>query len=145
MNKMARPLRAQQGSMLLEALIAILIFSMGVLAIVGLQATSIKLAADAKYRSDASLLANQLLGQMWASNRTATVLQTNFASPSGALYTAWANSVQSAVPGATGANMPVVTVDTTAGANLGKVQITISWQGPSEATAHNYVAIAQIQ
>jgi len=145
MNKMARPLRTQQGSMLLESLIAILIFSMGILAIVGLQATSIKLAADAKYRSDASLLANQLLGQMWASDRTAAALQTNFASPSGVLYTGWATSVQSAVPGATGVNAPQVTVNTAAGASLGTVQITIQWRGPSEATAHNYVAIAQIQ
>jgi type IV pilus assembly protein PilV len=55
--------------MILEALIAILVFSMGILAIVGLQAVSIKLAGDAKYRADASLLAEELLGQMWTSDR----------------------------------------------------------------------------
>ena len=56
--------------MLLEAFIAILIFSMGILAIVGMQASAVKTSADAKYRSEASLLANELIGQMWVSNRT---------------------------------------------------------------------------
>lgn len=55
----------QRGVMLLEALVAILIFSIGILAIVGLQATSISLSTDAKYRSDASMLANQIIGMMW--------------------------------------------------------------------------------
>ena len=56
----------QQGSVLLEGLIAILIFSMGILALVGLQAAAIKNSSDAKYRADASYLANQIIGQMWA-------------------------------------------------------------------------------
>jgi type IV pilus assembly protein PilV len=44
--------------MLLEALIAILIFSFGILGLVGLQANAINLSTDAKYRADAALLAN---------------------------------------------------------------------------------------
>lgn len=55
----------QHGSMMLEALISILIFSIGILAIIGLQAASIKMSSDAKYRSDASFLASQLVAQMW--------------------------------------------------------------------------------
>jgi len=57
---------SQSGAMLLEALIAILIFSLGILAVIGLQAQSIRNSAEAKYRSDASYLANQLIGRMWA-------------------------------------------------------------------------------
>ena len=56
----------QQGVVLLEALIAILIFSLGVLGIVGLQAAMIKSTSDAKYRSDASYIAQQRIGMMWA-------------------------------------------------------------------------------
>jgi type IV pilus assembly protein PilV len=56
--------------MLLEALIAILIFSLGILSLVALQATSIQLTSDAKYRTDATLLANRLIGQMWVSGGT---------------------------------------------------------------------------
>ena len=71
--------RGQSGVMLLEALIAILIFSLGILGIVGLQAVQMKLVADAKYRSDAALLAEELIGQMWASDRTAATLNAVFA------------------------------------------------------------------
>lgn len=61
------PLReSQRGVVLLESLIAVLIFSLGVLGIVGLQATMIKSTADAKYRAEASLIAQQRIGQMWA-------------------------------------------------------------------------------
>lgn len=152
MHAMTHSLREQQGSMLLEALIAILIFSMGILAIVGLQATSIKLSTDAKYRSEASLLANQLIGQMWVSDRTAATLQTNFSSASGAiangpLYTPWvASSVQATLPGVSAASgtLPTVSVSTDP-ATLGQVTINIFWQAPSETARHNYIAIAQIQ
>ncbi len=65
--------------MLLEALIAILIFSLGILAIVALQAVSIKLTEDAKYRSDAALLAEELLGQIWTSDRTPATMNAVFA------------------------------------------------------------------
>ncbi|MEO8132864.1 MAG: type IV pilus modification protein PilV [Betaproteobacteria bacterium] len=66
MKSLARHRHAQSGAMLLEALIAILIFSLGILAIIGLQAQSIRNSSEAKYRSDASYLANQLIGRMWA-------------------------------------------------------------------------------
>lgn len=132
--------------MLLEALIAILIFSMGILAIVGLQATSIKLSSDAKYRSEASLLANQLIGQMWVSDRTATALATNFSnSPAGAKYTTWLTQVQATLPGVSGSNLPTVTVASAVGATEGQVTVTLFWQAPSESSRHNYTAIAQIQ
>ena len=68
--------RLKQGSMMLEALISILIFSMGILGIVGLQANSIKMSTDAKYRSQASLLANQYLAAMWADVGAAVTANT---------------------------------------------------------------------
>jgi type IV pilus assembly protein PilV len=70
---------SQSGFMLLEALIAILIFSLGILAIVALQAVSIKLTEDAKYRSDAALLAEELLGQIWVSDRIPANMSATFA------------------------------------------------------------------
>ncbi len=136
-------LRSQAGSMLLEAFIAILIFSMGILAIVGMQASAIKSSADAGYRSEASLLANELIGNMWVSNRTAATLQTNFQGISGTGgvgYTSWYSSVQALpLPGAA-ANPPTVTVDPVSGL----VQVTIFWQAP-DSVVHNYTMLAQIQ
>lgn len=141
--------RAQDGSVLLEALIAILIFSMGILAIVGLQAASIKTSADAKYRSDASMLANQLIGQMWVSNRT--TMATQFASPTGPAYLAWLNDVQATLPGATGTNLPNVTIATTVTAisasasdTTHTVNMILRWQSPGESSPHSYAVSAQI-
>ena len=57
---------AQRGVVLLEALIAILIFSMGVLALVGLQAAMVKNTSDSQYRSLASYIAEQRIGMIWA-------------------------------------------------------------------------------
>lgn len=65
----ARPIRApatQSGVALLEALIAVLVFSLGILALVGLQANAMRISTDAKMRIDASNLANQRVGEMWA-------------------------------------------------------------------------------
>jgi len=56
----------QGGVVLLEALIAILIFSFGVLGLVGLQASMVKNTSEAKYRSTASYIAQQRIGEMWA-------------------------------------------------------------------------------
>ncbi len=58
-------LHKQSGSYLLEALIGILIFSLGVLGIVGLQAASLRTTSESALRAEAVFAANQLLGQMW--------------------------------------------------------------------------------
>jgi type IV pilus assembly protein PilV len=59
---------AQRGAFLLEALIAILIFSLGVLGIVGLQAKSIRYVSDAQYRGEAAFMVNSYLSKMWAAD-----------------------------------------------------------------------------
>mgnify|MGYP001470320537 CR=1 FL=1 len=56
--------RRQQGSFMIEALIGIVIFLMGVLAMIALQASSIAIQTDAQYRNEASNLADQILGQI---------------------------------------------------------------------------------
>ena len=128
----------QRGSVLLESMIAILIFSMGILAIVGLQAASTKNTASAKYRTDASMLANQIIGQMWADDKTTATLQTGYNSPSGAKYLTWKTSVANALPGVA-SNAPTIAIDAS---NVATV--TVWWQSPGEAKPHNYVAIARI-
>ena len=129
----------QAGSSLLEPLVALLIFSVGILAIVGMQAASIKLAGDAKYRTDASLLANQLIGEMWVGNRSVAALQSNYSSPSGTTYTAWQNQVKTVLPGSA-AHPPTVTIDPL----NSQVTVTLFWQVPG-APAHNHIVIAQVK
>ena len=151
----------QCGSMLLEALIALLIFSMGILAIVGMQGSAVKASSDAKYRSEASILANELIGRMWVSDRTQATLQAAFANPNGTAYKAWAwvgtgatagtqtapaaGTVLHTLPGAQ-ASPPtvIITPVTTTSLSSSLVTVTIYWQTPNETTGHNFVAVAQI-
>jgi type IV pilus modification protein PilV len=55
---------AQRGSFLLEAMIGILIFSFGVLAMIALQANAISVQSDAQYRIEAASLADQILAEI---------------------------------------------------------------------------------
>lgn len=141
----------QRGVMLLEALIAILIFSMGILAIVGLQVSSIKLANDAKYRSDASLLSNRYIGAMWAAHSSPTFV-ADFSSPNGAQFLLWKNSGVAATLPTTGASAPTVTIAQSAVATASTVSssvtIDIYWSVPGESTSgagtHRYNTQTQI-
>lgn len=133
--------RPQAGSSLIEALVAIVIFSIGVLALIALQVTSVRQSSNAKYRSDAALLVNQLIGQMWVADRATTTLQNNF-NTGGALYTPWAAAVQAQLPAAA-ASAPTVVV----GAD-GQVTVNVYWKAPNEQDTdpqHQYTAIARIQ
>lgn len=56
----------QQGSVLIEAMVALVIFSMGVLALVGLQSAIIKNSSDNRYRAEAQLIAQTHIANMMA-------------------------------------------------------------------------------
>lgn len=143
--------------MLLEALIAILVFSLGILTVVALQATSIKLTGDAKYRTNATLLANQLIGRMWVRTDAAGTLKTNF-EPGGSAYNTWLAEVSGpdglpgvvAASGATTSTLPTVAIVTTPVAGVGEVSditITLFWRTPEMplgAPGHRHVVTTQI-
>jgi type IV pilus assembly protein PilV len=138
--------RLQQGVMMIEALLAILIFSVGILAIVGMQAVAIKSVTDSKTRSDASFLANELMAQMWTdSGNISTYAYSGTGTPPSRL-TAWVATVGTRLPGAT-LVPPIVTV-TGATISGAVVQITMRWQLPEEASQglppHNFVIIASV-
>ena len=90
---------AQRGSYLLEALIAILIVAIGVLGVVGLYVRSMQNVDDAKFRGEAALLVNTLVGQMWISDTHFASLQAKFDSGGGgAEYTEFAAMVAQRMP-----------------------------------------------
>src|SRR5437016_3570797 len=77
--------RTQTGAYLLEALIGILVFSFGILGIVGLQAQAIRVTNDAEMRAEAIYLANSLISQMWTDNPTPAHLKATYDSTVGGL------------------------------------------------------------
>lgn len=133
----------QTGVMLLEVLIALLIFAFGILGLIGMQAVSIKLTGESKYRAEAAMFVDQLVNQMWADDRTNAALVANYDSTVGGnKYTEWKNQIQATgtgLPGASGTNAPTVTIDVN---NV--VTVTVFWQAPEETAAHKYVTVARL-
>jgi type IV pilus assembly protein PilV len=146
--------RRQSGSSLLEAVVAIFIFSIGVLGLVGLQATSVKSSSDAKYRADAALLANQIIGQMWVDRANIDSYShysggsvCNFTSSASGLtaVTDWVTEIGRVLPRAGLGNAQIAQIAlSTPIANTRQVAVTICWQSPQEASPHNFVTTAQI-
>ena len=144
----AKPKKIQRGYLLIEALVSILIFSTGILAIFSLQAASIKNSTDAKYRADASFLANEIVGYMWSDRANlsayAHLASGSACSPSGtastnANVTGWLSEVNGALPGAATTKQQIIVNTTT-----NTVTVTVCWKSPQDTGYHPYTAIAQI-
>jgi type IV pilus assembly protein PilV len=136
---------AQSGVMLLEALIGILIFSLGILAMVGMQAMGIKLATDSRDRAEASNLAAQLVGDMWLHRTTLASYQYAGTGTAPAALTTWIAQVDASLPNAA-ATPPVVTVGASPlGAAVGtQTTVTLQWRNPTDTTVHQFVMTAYI-
>lgn len=132
----------QQGSTLIEAMVAILIFTMGLLALMGLQATSISYTIDSKYRAEASYFADQIVGRMWAGGGNAALASFACAYPctagGNAETIAWMTQMQA------GGGLPNAAASITVVGNTATV--SVGWRAPHEpATAsHAYVTVADI-
>jgi type IV pilus assembly protein PilV len=134
---MKSPRSIQRGILLLEALIAILLISFGILGLIALWANSLKDVSEAKYRSDASFLANEMIGQMWLDRASIAV---GYTAP-----TNWTDRLAATLPGGTG------TVDVAVNPDVVpapvppalKATITVKWTLPGHVE-HTFVSIAYI-
>ncbi len=132
---------AQQGVMLIEALVAILLFTLGIVAVLGLQANSIVQVTQAKYRTDASYLANQIVGKMWVDQGNGGNL-ASYASPGYAGRSSWDTVVANSLP--SGAGTIAVVTAPTGGLGGNMVTVTITWRSPQDNLQHQYVTVANI-
>jgi len=121
---------SQGGVMLLEALVAILIFSLGIIALMGMQANSIVQLSQSKYRTDASYLANQVLSRIWVDQGHIT----NYATAGYSGRADWDDLVAKTLPSGAG----TIVVDGT------QVTVTITWRQPEDPTTRKYLAVANI-
>jgi type IV pilus assembly protein PilV len=159
--------KQQSGVMLLEVLIAILIFSVGVLGIVGMQASALSASRDANYRADAALLANELAGQVFSGDRSSgAALQTAFQGSAGfvsakdlddpdrcrtdnpvtdgSMYCLWFNNrVLNALPGAATFPPQVVVVPGAVG-TASEVRITVRWKAPNDLLNRQYIVTVSV-
>jgi type IV pilus assembly protein PilV len=149
------PIRGERGMILIESLMAVAIFSLGILALIGMQATAMKQMTDARIRADASYLASQIISQMWTDRsyavdygyNTTTVSSCVFSggttSSGNANITNWIgdstkkDSVMGALPNAQ-AQITVEAVTTSL------VTVTLCWRAPQETETHSYTTTALI-
>jgi len=124
----ARTAAPQRGVALLEVLVALLIFMVGVLGLVGLETAMVRTQTETKMRADAAALANELIGRMWtdldnlsAYNGAACASQTR--------CTEWQAKVAQALPAGNGS----VVYD----AVTGNVAVSIGWTLPG-GESHRY-------
>lgn len=149
------PMRNRQsGAYLLEALVGMLIFSLGILGIVGLQAASLRTTSDAGLRAEAVFAANQYIGQMWTDDESK--LDSYSSAVGGQPYQDFAAQLKAAQAGAWYQDPTVVVSAPGAGPTPTSrvVQIRITWKmcsDPNNASCntqdvdvHNYATSAVI-
>lgn len=131
--------RRQSGVALLEALVGILIFSIGILALMGLQAQSIRNTVEAKYRNEAAYLANQIIGQMWVDRANLANYDTGGgANPN---MENWRTRVAATLPRVVVGGLNSPTIDIAAN----QATVTVFWQMPgADSVQRQLVVVAQI-
>ena len=131
---------AQSGGSLLEGLLAILIFSIGMLSLLMLLSASLVETGNARYRSEASLLASDLVSQMWTGDRSLVELRARFTKTESDDYQRWLATVHSRLPGTSGTtNLPIISID-----EQRQVKIQMFWQAPGDGKTHQLLTLATI-
>jgi type IV pilus assembly protein PilV len=112
-----------RGMALIEVLVSLLLFSFGVLGLIGLEARSVNFSVDAEDRNRAALIANEITSTIWLANTVAV---------SAPVLAAW--QVRVADPTLGGLPNGLLTVTPVAG-TTNSADIALSWKPPSRTAA----------
>jgi type IV pilus assembly protein PilV len=144
-------MKQQRGFVLIEAMVAILIFSLGILGMVAMGGTAVTAQSDAQYRTEAAALAEDIASSIAlnAGLPGTPVFQANVESyahlPGGACgaftgtpsanpnvlaWVAKATAAGSGLPGATNTSQQIVI--TAPPADFNRIDITVCWRAPSD-------------
>lgn len=110
------------GFSLIEVLVSMLIFAVGLLGLMGMQARAIQFSYDAEDRMRASILAGEIVSSMLTANTT---------SLPGATLTAWSARVSNATASGLPNGQGTVATD----AN-GLTTVKITWSSPSHSGSY---------
>lgn len=125
------------GVVLIEVMIALLIFMFGILGLVGLQASMTRATSDSKARADATYLASEMVGRLWSDMSNLSSYDSSKCT-STASCKEWQSKVAASLPNGVGS------VGVTVGASGdAAATITVSWVGPDKQT-HTYTTSTNI-
>ncbi|MDM0106020.1 type IV pilus modification protein PilV [Variovorax sp. J22R24] len=172
MQRPTHPSR-QGGMFLIEALVAILLFAVGILGMVGLSAYATAAQSDAEYRTLAASLAGKIAQEAWLSvdrvtgtdvasraNSLRTTLETfkhnisgtncNFSGGASAnpVVTTWATQATTTssswyLPGAT-SSMQQILVDADPVTGFNRLTVTVCWSAPSNPAKRQHVLVTYV-
>ncbi len=118
---------------LIEVLVAVLLVSLGMLGLVGLQSASVAMLSDTRYRVEAAALTDELMSRIWIETSSNSTLPA-YANDATVLPADWLLKVNR-LPGAA-AHPPLIEADTNV------IVLTIRWQPPNGfLSSHRVVAV----
>jgi type IV pilus assembly protein PilV len=128
--------KTQGGALLLQSLVAIALFSAGVVSLMLVSATAVNQVSQAHYRASASLLADKALAQLRLAGGDPD-LRAKWAAD-GDAFKAWQRDVEATLPGAA-ALPPAIAIDTS-----GQIVITLRWRAPGDSFSHQHVLATRL-
>jgi type IV pilus assembly protein PilV len=139
----------QRGFSLIEVLVAVVIFSLGVLGLVRMQATAVRLSTDAQQRAEATFLADQLLARMLISDPATASTFAHRASGTTACLPSGPSSTNAAVldwlAQVTAAFPRVSTDDQQVIVNGADVTVRLCWKNGDNDTPHSLEVNNRVQ
>lgn len=130
---------------MIEGLVTLAIFAVGMLGLASLQTRMIQQGANSQFRVQASYFAEEIIGLTSADSGNVACYQMTASGPStcssGIAQAAaldWRTRTIATLPGAW-ASPPTVSY-----ANNGALTVTILWQRPQETMQHNYVSTTNL-
>jgi type IV pilus assembly protein PilV len=127
------PPNKSRGAYLLEALVALIVFSLGMLGLLGLLAGAVHASGSAKWRSEGFDIAAGTVARI-ATEDPASVVERYDASRDGPGYRALLEQAMQ-LPGVSATvNAPTVSVDDALDGR--RIRVTVHWQLPGDAAVH---------
>lgn len=133
--------RHQQGVVLLEALIAVLILAIGLLGTIGLQARAYSALSDASMRAEATIAAESLLGTMIVDQNNLSLYQLAAGAAPNARLAKWLTETQRVIPGA---SVVIAVKPPVAASTNTQVDIAISWTRTSGGPVNSHLVTSFI-
>ena len=160
-SDMDRKRCAQGGFFLIEAMVALLIFALGILGLVAMGGTAVSSQSDAQFRTDASGLADAIAGQIalgvnragngvnipaslagFASNPGGTTCAFNGGPTLDPLIAPLLLRAQTILPGATTPAYQQIVID--AAGSFNRVSITLCWKTASDAVPRRHTLVTYV-